>query len=142
MFMGDEFGQYIEWRDDQSLDWMLLEYPKHAEVQRMVRDLNRFYTTTGPMYRADDGWNGFLWLKPDDNLHSALAWMRMDERGHAVLCAFNFTPVPQEDYAIGVKKGNTALLEAINQILDPLVANGTFDEFFIKHVEASSLLSE
>ena len=107
MFMGDEFGQYIEWRDDQSLDWLLLEYPKHAEVQRMVRDLNRFYTTTGPMYRADDGWNGFLWLKPDDNLHSALAWMRMDERGHAVLCAFNFTPVPQEDYAIGVPEGGS-----------------------------------
>ena len=47
-----------------------------------------------------------------------------------------------ESYGIAVKKGNTALLEAINQILDPLVANGTFDEFFVKHVEASSLLSE
>lgn len=47
-----------------------------------------------------------------------------------------------ESYGIAVKKGNTALLDAINQILDPLVANGTFDEFFVKHVEASSLLSE
>ena len=47
-----------------------------------------------------------------------------------------------ESYGIAVKKGNTALLEAINQILDPLVADGTFDQFFVKHVEASSLLSE
>ena len=47
-----------------------------------------------------------------------------------------------EDYAIGVNKGNTALLDAINQILDPLVADGTFDQFFVKHVEASSLIAE
>lgn len=31
----------------------------------------------------------------------------MDERGHAVLCAFNFTPVPQEDYAIGVPESGS-----------------------------------
>lgn len=47
-----------------------------------------------------------------------------------------------ESYGVAVKKGNTALLEAINQILDPLVADGTFDQFFVKHVEASSLIAE
>ena len=47
-----------------------------------------------------------------------------------------------ESYGVAVKKGNTALLEAINQVVDPLVANGTFDQFFVKHVEASSLIAE
>ena len=47
-----------------------------------------------------------------------------------------------ESYGVAVKKGNTALLEAINQILDPLVADGTLDQFFVKHVEASSLIAE
>ena len=102
MFMGAEFGQYIEWRDDQELDWLLLDYPKHAEMQRLVRDLNRFYTATPPLYRVDDSWEGFTWLSVNDSLHSTLAWMRFDERGNAVLCAFNFTPVPQEGYVLGV----------------------------------------
>ena len=47
-----------------------------------------------------------------------------------------------ESYGIAVKKGNTALLDAINQVVDPLVADGTFDQFFVKHVEASSLIAE
>lgn len=47
-----------------------------------------------------------------------------------------------ESYGIAVKKGNTALLDAINPVVDSLVKNGTFDEFFVKHVEASSLVSE
>ena len=47
-----------------------------------------------------------------------------------------------ESYGIAVKKGNTALVDAINKIIDPLVADGTFDAFFVKHVEASSLIAE
>lgn len=47
-----------------------------------------------------------------------------------------------ESYGIAVKKGNTALLDAINPVVDELVKNGTFDEFFVKHVEASSLIAE
>lgn len=47
-----------------------------------------------------------------------------------------------ESYGIAVKKGNTALLDAINPVVDTLVKNGTFDEFFVKHVEASSLIAE
>lgn len=50
--------------------------------------------------------------------------------------------VTDESYGIAVKKGNTALLDAINPVVDSLVANGTFDEFFVKHVEASSLIAE
>ena len=56
-------------------------------------------------------------------------------------CAQNAQTL-RESYGVAVKKGNTALLEAINQILDPLVADGTFDQFFVKHVEASSLIAE
>lgn len=47
-----------------------------------------------------------------------------------------------ESYGIAVKKGNTALLEKINEVVDKLVADGTFDEFFVKHVEASSLVAQ
>ncbi len=47
-----------------------------------------------------------------------------------------------ESYGIAVKKGNTALLDKINEILDPIVADGTFNEYFVNQVEKSSLVSE
>lgn len=102
MFMGDEFGQFIEWNFAESLDWLLLDYDKHREMQRMVRELNRFYTATPALYRVDDSWEGFKWLSVDDSVHSVAAWMRMDGQGGALLCAFNFTPIPWQDYHVGV----------------------------------------
>ena len=102
MFMGDEFGQFIEWDFTRSLDWFLLEYPKHAEMQRFVRDLNHFYLENAPLYARDDGWDGFCWCSVDDAKHSIAAFMRMDGKGGALLCCFNFTPEPWDDYIMGV----------------------------------------
>ena len=41
-----------------------------------------------------------------------------------------------EDYAIAVKKGNTALVEAINEALAELKADGTLDEIVAKYIQA------
>lgn len=105
--MGSEFAQFNEWRDDQELDWMLLDYPKHRELQRMVGDLNRFYTSHPAMYTVDDGWNGFIWLNPDDDIHSTLSWIRSDANDEQIVCIFNFTPVAQENYYIGLPEYGT-----------------------------------
>ena len=102
MFMGGEFGQYIEWKEDDSLDWFLLDYPKHAEMQQYVHDLNHFYLENPPMYEIDDSWAGFRWCGVDDNIHSILSFMRLDRDGNVLFWTFNFTPQPWLDYMIGV----------------------------------------
>ena len=33
IFMGEELGQWREWDHDTSLDWNLLDYPDHRELQ-------------------------------------------------------------------------------------------------------------
>ena len=38
-FMGSEFGQFIEWNPTQQLDWILLDYPRHAQMQSYMREL-------------------------------------------------------------------------------------------------------
>ena len=43
MFMGGEIGQWREWNHDWQLDWEVLGDPRHAGLQRWVRDLNRVY---------------------------------------------------------------------------------------------------
>ena len=102
MFMGDEYGQFIEWDFTRPLDWFLLDYPKHAEVQRFVRDLNQFYRANPPLYALDDSWNGFCWCSVDDPEHSIVSFLRMDADKNALLCCFNFTPEPWDDYIMGV----------------------------------------
>ena len=106
-FMGMELGQFIEWRFDESLDWMLLDYPKHREMQTYVREMNRFYRNTPAFYEVDDDWNGFEWIAVDDAVHSVAAFVRKDKAGNPVLCAFNFTPVPWDDYCLGSEKAGT-----------------------------------
>ncbi|MDO4543232.1 MAG: 1,4-alpha-glucan branching protein GlgB [Clostridia bacterium] len=103
-FMGMEFGQFIEWRFDDSLDWLLLDYPKHVEMQRFVRALNKLYKTTPALYENDDDWNGFQWIAVDDSIHSIASFLRKDRKGNTYLCAFNFTPVPWDDYCMGSRK--------------------------------------
>ncbi|NLI54737.1 MAG: 1,4-alpha-glucan branching protein GlgB [Clostridiales bacterium] len=104
MFMGGEFGQYIEWKFDDSLDWFLLDYPKHAEMHLFVHDLNHFYLDHPPLYETDDSWEGFRWCGVDDNIHSILSFMRTDRDGNSLLWTFNFTPMPWMDYMIGVPR--------------------------------------
>ncbi|MCG6917524.1 MAG: 1,4-alpha-glucan branching protein GlgB, partial [Deltaproteobacteria bacterium] len=43
LFMGTEIGQWHEWKENNSLDWHLLEYEPHQKLRRFVADLNRLY---------------------------------------------------------------------------------------------------
>ena len=101
LFMGCEFGQGDEWNGDDVLDWYVLDYPNQQGVQRMVRDLNNLYRSHPALHRIDFEWQGFDWIDCRDAQNSVLIFLRKDEDGFVVV-ALNFTPVPREDYRIGV----------------------------------------
>ncbi len=114
LFMGDEFGQFIEWDYRKELDWFLLDYEKHRQLQRYVRALNGFYTGCPALYEMDDGWEGFTWLNVDNAAQSLLCFMRQaGSSGQSCVCAFNFTPVPVRQFVIGLPAGGT-LQEKLN----------------------------
>ena len=106
LFMSGEIGQFIEWRFYESVEWKLLAYPAHKELQQFVKRLNAFYRTTVPLYEIEDSWEGFAWNTPDDSEHSVIAFTRRSKSGHALLCVFNFTPVVWENYRLGVPGGS------------------------------------
>ncbi len=105
LFMGGEFAQGREWDHDTGLDWHLLnpEYDGwHTGVQRLVRDLNHCYQQQPPLYQLDYSPQGFEWLVVDDHQNSVFAFVRRDTHNHEILVVSNFTPVPRENYRIGV----------------------------------------
>jgi 1,4-alpha-glucan branching enzyme len=112
MFMGSEFGQFIEWAYEKELDWFLLKYKKHAGMQAFVAALNHIYKSHPSLYEIDDGWEGFDWLNVDDAENSVVAFMRHSAGGkktHAV-CAVNFTPVVRNGYAVAMPGPGTLKL--------------------------------
>jgi 1,4-alpha-glucan branching enzyme len=102
LFMGDEFAQRDEWQHDRALDWQLLRSPLHGGVQLLVKDLNRLYRNLPALHEVDFEPAGFSWLTCDDRDNSVFAFLRFDRAGRAVVAVSNLTPVPREDYALGV----------------------------------------
>ena len=102
LFMGQDFGQFIEWDEKKPLDWMLLGYDKHRELQSYVRDLNHFYRDTPALWQVDYSWEGFQWIVPDDSKQSVIAFLRRDAAGKMVLVVCNFNPVLRKEYQMGV----------------------------------------
>jgi 1,4-alpha-glucan branching enzyme len=106
LFMGGEFGQWNEWNHDASLDWHLADEPRHAGLQRWVRDLNTVYRAQAALYQRDCDGAGFEWIDCNDSEQSTLCWLRKGKSpGDIVLAACNFTPVPRRNFRIGVPRG-------------------------------------
>ncbi len=101
LFMGQEFGQFNEWYEAKPLDWMLLDYDKHKELQLYVKTLNQFYKDQPAFWQVDYSWEGFQWIVPDDYQQSIVAFLRKDAAGKQILVVCNFTPILREGYTMG-----------------------------------------
>ena len=101
LFMGSEFGQFIEWDYKNELDWFLLDYDMHQKMQDYVRDLNRFYLDHSEFWAKDTSWEGFKWISADDNIQNVIAFMRMDSQKEIIVVC-NFSSVDRKNYRIGV----------------------------------------
>ena len=102
LFMGQEFGQFIEWDEKKQLDWFLLDYDAHKNLQKYVKALNHFYKDNSPMWEIDYSWEGFKWLVSDDCDNSVIAFERINEKGDTIIAVCNFTNVERPSYMIGV----------------------------------------
>ena len=103
MFMGGEFAQWREWTHDESLDWHLLQWAPHQGVKRLITDLNNFYRANPTLYELDFEQGGFEWIDYSDWQSSVVSFIRKGKtEGQCTLVVCNFTPVPRNNYIVGV----------------------------------------
>ena len=107
LFMGCEFGQFIEWNYKQQLDWLLLDYEAHRQLKSYVSALNKFYLANSPLWEIDYSWEGFSWIVSDDSSNSVVAYIRRDKKENELIAICNFTSVTRQKYRIGVPKPGT-----------------------------------
>jgi len=101
-FMGNEIAQFAEWDYKKPIEWFLLQYDKHKEMQKYIKELNCFYLKTMAMWEKDTDWSGFSWISHDDHDQSVIAFIRRDSLDNEVIVVCNFCPVLRKNYLVGV----------------------------------------
>ncbi|GAA0857506.1 1,4-alpha-glucan branching protein GlgB [Aliiglaciecola litoralis] len=111
-FMGNEIGQATEWNHDSSVRWDLLEFDKHKGIQALYRELNGLYKKLPALYESDHDPKCFSWIDHENSEQSVLSLLRLSQDGNQKLISVsNFTPVPRNDFRIGVPtKGSYKLV--------------------------------
>ena len=130
-FMGYELGQFIEWRDDRELDWLLLQYPQHQDFHRFVEKLNNFYLKATPFYELDDSWEGFNWINVDDKDHNTFVYERISAKNEKIIVVINFAYVDWKNYSFNLADGKYRIVLASNDI-----KYGGYNHLINKIVEA------
>ncbi|HEY8241720.1 MAG TPA: 1,4-alpha-glucan branching protein GlgB, partial [Kiritimatiellia bacterium] len=103
LFMGCEIGQWDEWNCQTSVDWHLLQHEPHQKLQYFVSELNKFYRQSPSFFEIDFSWEGFEWIDLHDADNSIMSFLRKGkDPSDRVLCVLNLTPVPRENYRLGV----------------------------------------
>ncbi len=102
-FMGSEFGQFIEWRFYEQLEWFLLKYESHRLLKKFVQTMNQFYISNPSLWILDRSWDGFEWIDTTDRNNSVIIFLRKGEKEEdRIYAVLNMVPVPLNKYKIPV----------------------------------------
>ncbi len=101
-FMGNEIAQGREWQSKWELEWWQLGEDFHRGMQNLTHDLNELYRTLPALHELDFQSDGFSWIDCNDAEKSVLSYQRRARDGSAVIIALNLTPLPRNNYRIGL----------------------------------------
>lgn len=104
-FMGTEIGQFDEWDNTKQIEYDLLRFEKHQQLQNYVKALNWFYLTHSELYEIDSSWDGFEWIISNDVRNNVVVFSRKNKLGEKIITVCNFSPVKLENYRVYVGKG-------------------------------------
>ncbi|MDM0496271.1 1,4-alpha-glucan branching protein GlgB [Clostridium perfringens] len=106
MFMGCEFGQFIEWREWEELQWNVIEeFDIHRKTKEYFKALNHFYLGNSSLWSLDYEEKGFKWIDADNSEQGVFSFMRIGKnKKEKLIFICNFTPEVYYDFKVGVPK--------------------------------------
>ncbi|AJS58375.1 1,4-alpha-glucan branching protein GlgB [Paenibacillus sp. IHBB 10380] len=105
LFMGGEFGQFIEWKDQDQLDWLLMDYDSHRQMKRYTQVLNHFYLQEKALWELDHQVEGYQWISADDQTQSVISYIRKGKKPvDDLIIIINFQSIRRENYRIGIHR--------------------------------------
>ncbi|MEH7355461.1 1,4-alpha-glucan branching protein GlgB [Neobacillus drentensis] len=105
LFMGFEIGQFAEWKDKEELDWHLMKYDMHRNLNSYVKVLTKLYKRSKALYELDHLQDGFEWIDANNSQQSIFSFIRKGKKVEDYLIIIcNFTGVSYTIYKIGVPK--------------------------------------
>lgn len=104
MFMGCEFGQFVEWREWEELQWNVIEeFDIHRKTKEYFKALNHFYLENNSLWSLDYEEEGFRWIDADNSEESVLSFIRIGKnKKEKLIFICNFTPEVYYDFKVGV----------------------------------------
>ncbi|WP_188204043.1 1,4-alpha-glucan branching protein GlgB [Desemzia incerta] len=102
-FMGNEFGQFLEWKFDDSLEWENLTDPMNQKHLDFTRTLNQFYKEHRALWELDHDPRGIQILDADNAEESIMTFIRKGKKPRDFLIVIcNFVPIERHNYRVGV----------------------------------------
>ena len=102
-FMGNEIGQYIEWRYYEGIEYFLTEYDAHRDQQVFVGELNKFYKKNPALWQRGYESSGFEWIDADNSDQSIISFIRRgDDPKDDLVILINFDVNAHENFRLGV----------------------------------------
>jgi len=103
IFMGGEIAQWKEWNHNAQLDWDLLKYKRHRQIQKWVRDLNILYTSEPALYEKDFTSESFEWVDMGQGQQCIFSFLRKGVHSKDdILVICNFKNRAKRNYMVGI----------------------------------------
>ena len=99
-FMGNEIGQFREWDEEKECDWMLLDYPKHQDFHRFIKDLNQIYINEPAFFNGDYNSANFRWIEVEAVEERVYIYERMCGEDHFII-VLNMSDEQYNDFEFG-----------------------------------------
>ena len=105
-FMGNEIGQFIEWRYYEGIEYFMAErYEAHGKHQQFVAALNEFYNAHPALWQRAYTSDGFEWIDADNAQQSIVSFVRHgDDPADDLVILINFDVASREEFRMGVPR--------------------------------------
>lgn len=108
LFMGSEWGQFLEWKSDERLEWIDLDDEMNHSMQHFTKTLNTFYKNEKALWILDHRPETIEIIDADNNEETVLSFIRKGEtKKDFLIVILNYSPVERQDFVVGVPFSGT-----------------------------------